>query len=58
MEAALFVVDLAALLLLTLWSVSRERLATRLQGLTVFDYRPGAECDDGAAPKRRFGPQA
>ena len=54
MEAALFVADLFVMLLLILWSVSRERSATKLSHMTLFDYLPGAECDDLARPKPKF----
>lgn len=54
MEAALFIADLFVMLLLIVWSVSRERSATKLSHMSLFDYKPGAECDDLAKPKPKF----
>ena len=54
MEAALFVADLFVMLLLIVWSVSRERSTTKLSHMSLFDYKPGAECDELATRKPKF----
>ena len=54
MEAALFVADLFVMLVLIVWSVSRERSTTKLSHMSLFDYKPGAECDDLPNIKPKF----
>ncbi len=49
-EAALFVVNLIAMLLLVLWSARTDPYGYKQSGHGLFDMKPGAECDERPSP--------
>jgi hypothetical protein len=49
-EAALFVVNLIAMLLLVLWAARTDPYGFKQSGRGLFDLKPGAECDERASP--------
>jgi hypothetical protein len=50
MEAALFVANLIAMLLLVLWAARTDAFGFKRSGHGLFDMRPGAECDERKPP--------
>lgn len=50
MEAALFVVNLIAMLLLVLWAARTDPYGFKQSGQGLFDMKPGAACDERNSP--------
>jgi hypothetical protein len=49
-EAALFLVNLIAMLMLVLWSARTDPYGFKQSGKGLFDLKPGAECDERRSP--------
>jgi hypothetical protein len=50
MEAALFLVNLIAMLMLVLWAARTDPFGFKQSGRGLFDLRPGAACDERPSP--------